>query len=109
VKRTRIDPPHKLFAVGARGGRKRIHASTLIVELRPGVEVEIDLAPHPGFAGHLVLLTPPATRTTRLFDAGVVDDFAVLFGATNVLHVLVERRVRAVKKRMASTKARARR
>jgi hypothetical protein len=35
----------------------------------------------------------------RIYEAGHADDFAVFFGASNVLHVLVERRKRKRPKR----------
>jgi len=44
------------------------------------------------------MLTPPAPRMKRLYEEGKVDDFAVVFGATNVLNVLVERRIRRRKR-----------
>jgi hypothetical protein len=56
------------------------------------VEVEIDFAPHPGFAGCLPMFVPACEHMEALQDSGVLDDFAVVFGASNVLHVLVERR-----------------
>ena len=94
MKRKRIDPPYKAYALRANGSRVPLEAHGIIVELAPGIEVEIVLAPHPGFAGHLSLLTPPPPRMKRLYDEGKVDDFAVYFGASNVLHVWVERRIR---------------
>ena len=98
MKFPRIDPPYKAYALGANGARRPIDAHGIVIELRPGIEVEMDLAPHPGFAGHLILSTPPRPRMKRLYDAGKVDDFAVVFGGSNVLHVLVERRIRLPRK-----------
>jgi hypothetical protein len=94
VKFPRLDPPYKAYALGANGARQPLDAHGIVIELRPGIEVEMELAPHPGFAGHLILFTPPRSRMKRLYDAGKVDDFAVVFGGSNVLHVLVERRIR---------------
>ncbi len=93
MKRERIEP-YRVYALNADGRRRRLKACGLIVELRPGVEVEIDFAPHPNFSGRLCLLTPPASRMRRVYDEGTVDDFAAIFGASNILHVLVERRFR---------------
>jgi len=80
-------PPYKVFEVLKGGARRRLDVRDIVVEVRPGVEIEINFAPHPNFAGHLVLYTPPCRRMRKVFDAGIVDDFAVFFGATNVLHV----------------------
>ena len=93
MKRERIAPPYKVHALRADGVRVPLDAHGLVVELAPGIEVEIDFAPHPGFRGHLVMFTPPPRRMKRIFDQGKVDDFAVIFGASNVLHVFVERRI----------------
>jgi hypothetical protein len=107
MKRERIDPPYKAYALRADGTRRPLDAHGIVVELRPGIEVELDLAPHPAFAGHLTLLTPPSRRMKRLYDEGKVDDFAVLFGASNVLHVLVERRIRKRRRGARPAKAKA--
>lgn len=89
----RRDPPYRAYRILANGSREPIEAAySVVVELKPGVEVEIMLAPHPGFDGHLVLMTPPIARMAELHDAGRRDDFAILFGASNVLHVAVDRR-----------------
>jgi hypothetical protein len=92
-------PSYAAYVVGLDGRRHRVTGQSIVVELQPGIEVEMDLAPHPNFAGQLVLFTPPAQRAQSLYQQGVVDDFAVVFGASNVLHVLVERRTRAAKRR----------
>jgi hypothetical protein len=84
--------PYKAYALQADGSREPIGARSVVVEIGPDVEIEIELAPHPRFAGHLVLYTPATSRMKRAYRSGKVDDFAVVFGASNVLHVVVERR-----------------
>lgn len=91
----RIKPPYRVFEVLPDGSRRPLKVREIVVELRPGVEIEVDFAPHPNFSGQLVLCTPPSAHMKRLYDEGTIDDFAVVFGATNVLHVAVERRQRA--------------
>jgi hypothetical protein len=71
----------------------------------PDIEIEIDLAQHPNFAGELVLQTPRSSRMKRLYDEGKVDDFGMIFGATNVLHVFVERHMRGQATRAAEPRA----
>ena len=91
-------PPYKLFVLGKNGKREPLEARALIVELEPGIEVEICLAPHPGFAGDIVMFTPPTRRMETLYKQGKVDSFETNFGAENVLHVRVVRRIRSNKK-----------
>ena len=93
MKRTRIERPFKTYALGKDGKRRLLDgAYGLVIELRPGIEVELDLAPHPNHDGELVMMTPRPRRMKRLFDQGIIDTFAVMFGGENVLHVSVERR-----------------
>jgi hypothetical protein len=91
MKRTNA---YKVYALGARDVRKTIRARRLIIELRPDIEVELDLAPHPNFRGHLMIFTPPTSKMSAEYAAGKIDEFAVIFGGSNVLHVVVERRLR---------------
>jgi hypothetical protein len=85
--------PYKAYSLDEQGNRTPLKAHAVVVELRPGIEIEVDLAPHPNFRGQLPIVTPPMAEMKRLYDEGRVDDFAVLFGASNVLHVMVERRI----------------
>ena len=83
--------PYKVYVLRSNGVKERIDAQDIIVELRPGVEVQLNLAPHPAFAGQLTIVTPPYRRMKRLYDAGHVDSIASYFGGANVLHIAVER------------------
>ena len=91
---TRLSPPYRVFELRHDGSRRRLALRDIVVELAPGVEIELNFAPHPNFAGKLVMYTPARANMKAAYDAGVVDDFAVVFGATNVLHVSVEQRTR---------------
>lgn len=104
MKVSRISP-YKAYSLDAQGRRTPLEAHGVVIELRPGIEVEINLAPHPNFLGRLPMTTPPMAEMERLYNEGHVDDFAVVFGASNVLHVLVERRTasRAKRKKTGST------
>jgi hypothetical protein len=94
VKRPRM-ALYKVFSLQRNGARRLLDPhEAIIIELQPGIEVEVNLAPHPNFAGDLVMYTPPTRQMKRLYEAGKVDSFAVVFGAENVLHVKVERRIR---------------
>jgi hypothetical protein len=95
MKRERVSPPYRAYALLADGSRRPLEAHGVIVELRPGIEVEIDLAPHPGWRGQLVMLTPPPPEMERVQKQGIFDDFVTFFGGSNVLHVWVERRDRS--------------
>lgn len=98
--------PYPVYAVDQETGRReRLDVDGLTVELRPGVEVEIALLPHPNFAGQLVMLCPPTARMKQRYDAGSVDSFAVFFGGENVLHVSVETRTRGRRRRGAASKS----
>jgi len=92
-------PPYKAFVLDSTGARVPLVGTAIVIELSPGVEVELNLAPHPAFAGRLVLMTPAFADMARLQGEGRRDDFAVTFGASNVLHVMVKRRERSANKR----------
>jgi len=77
------------------GARRKLDVDRLVLELRPGVEVEIPLAPHPNFAGQLNVVCPPFDQMKSRYAAGEADSFAVFYGAENILHVMVERRKRS--------------
>jgi 3-oxoacyl-[acyl-carrier protein] reductase len=78
MKRNQVDA-YRVYALDTNGTRRRLNVRNIIVELSPGIEVEIDFAPHPTFAGHLTILTPPSAAMERIYEAGHADDFAVFF------------------------------
>ncbi len=84
--------PYRCFSLSSSGVRTPLEAHGVVVQLAPGIEVQIDLAPHPAFEGQLCLVTPSFRNMKRRYGEGKVDDFAVMFGAANVLHVWVNRR-----------------
>lgn len=85
----------RVYDVSSKTGvRRELDLDRLVIGLRPGVEVEIDLSPHPRFAGQVNLLCPPFDKMKSRYEGGDVDSFAVFFGGENVLHVMVETRKR---------------
>jgi hypothetical protein len=81
------------------GERRELNIRHLIIELRKGVEVEIDLSPHPRFAEQLTLFCPPRAQMGERHEAGKIDSFATRAGAANVLHVSVETHTRRTRGR----------
>ena len=104
MKRERVSPPYRAYTLLADGTRQPLEAHGVVVELRPGIEVEIDFAPHPGCEGQLVMLTPPPPEMGRVQKQGIFDDFVTFFGGSNVLHVWVERRDRSAQRSAAPTR-----
>ncbi len=74
--------PYKTFAIANDGSRVRIHAHELVLERPVGVDLEVNLAPHPGFRGRVsfgtfrgsaLLIEPGASNVAYLF----IEDWPV--------------------------------
>lgn len=90
--------PYRVHAVDADDRRTPLEAHGVVVELGGGKEVWIDFAPHPAWAGELVMMTPSPENGVAFWTAGKSDTFEVAAGASNVLHVRVTRRISRKKK-----------
>ncbi len=91
MKRNRIDPPYRTRLVSADGTETPVDAHGIIIELGPGLELDLDLAPHPNHAGGLVICAGPSLSLAELEKGGLYSSLAVRPGASNVIHVFVER------------------
>lgn len=83
--------PYKTYLVSADGTRKLIVGRAIVIELGPDQELELDLAPHANFRGGLPLVTGSARTTGAPEKQGFCSNLVVHPGASNVLHVSVER------------------
>lgn len=68
--------PYKTFAVAMDGARTRVQAHEIVLERPVGIDLELDLAPHPGFRGLVafstfrgssLLIEPGASNVAYLF------------------------------------------
>jgi hypothetical protein len=91
MKRERIDPPYKAYLVAPDGTKTPVVAHGIVIELGPNLELELDLAPHPNHAGGLPIRAGPERTLAELENSGFSSSLVVRPGASNVIHVLVER------------------
>ncbi len=91
MKRQRIDPPYKAYLVAADGTRTPVDAHGIVIEFGPNLELELDLAPHPNHAGGLPIHAGPERTLAELESSGFSSSLVVRPGASNVIHVFVER------------------
>lgn len=89
-------PPYRCLRVRGNGQMEPLDdVSGLVVELPEGTSTQVNLAPHPAFDGHLIVVTPPFDLMESVYDGGYVDSFEVFFGGGNVLHIKVVRIARS--------------
>lgn len=86
MERRRIETPYRLHLVAADGTRTPAATHGVVIELGPGREVELDLAPHPHHATGLPITACPAE------ERDIASALVVRLGAANVIHLPVERR-----------------
>lgn len=80
----------KAYAVGPDGTRQLIEASSIVIEMEEGKEVEIELNPAEGpFAGKLSLLAGTASQAIMAKGWGKKSAaiFSIEPGSANVLHI----------------------
>lgn len=63
--------PYETHAIGDDGTRKRIETYELVLERPVGVDLEINLAPHPGLAGSITFST--FRGSSLLMEGGAAD------------------------------------
>jgi len=84
---------HKAYVVGADGSKTPLAGRAIVIELGPDLEIEVDLAAHPAFAG----VTIYAGRMKRMEKVPTGPFFSsrliVHPSAANVIGVSVERRL----------------
>lgn len=96
--KTKKARPYNVYGVSATSGvRRKLDLESMTVEVSPGIEVEIKFSA--SGLGELVMLCPPSAEMRSRYDAGFADSFVVVFGAANVLHVMVETQRRKVQGR----------
>lgn len=76
---------YKVTAVDRRGRVTPIDATSLVIEISPGVEIELQLSTH--FKDELVLNTP--SLATMASSPGTVGEFGITFGGANFVHLSV--------------------
>lgn len=85
--------PYRTWLVGHDGARKRIEANSVIVELSPGLEVELRLNPNRDVRGALLLMTPPFGEADELWRQGIVQTLASVFPGAGGARIWIERHV----------------
>ena len=81
-------PRYQAYFLGEDGQRIPVLGDTLVVELSPGKEVQVDLCYHPAHEGNLTIRTGSELESDN--HSGMLSLLVVRPGASNLVHVGVE-------------------
>ncbi len=81
-------PLYRAYLITEQGERQPIDARSIVIELEPDKEIELDLQPHPNYLGGLEIRAGSELDSST--DSGHLSMLVVRPGGCNLVHLSVE-------------------